>query len=78
MKLRSSWPEVASTMRLIRGKGVFQAGSVDVDKINSELPFSICFFDENYVSQQVGVIHLPDSSGLEEFANLFVDCFLPL
>ena len=51
---------------------------VDISKINAESSFSICFFDVNYVSQPVGVIHLPDNSGLEEFAKLFVDHFLPL
>ena len=60
------------------GKTVFRAGSIDVSKVNAELPFSICLFDENHVSQPVGVIYFPDNSGLEEFSDLFVDRFFSL
>ena len=61
-----------------QGKIVFWAGSIDVSEVNVESPFSICLFDENHVSQPVGVIYFPDSSSLEEFTNFFVYRFLSL
>ena len=82
MKLRSSWPEVASTMRSFRGRGKLSFGQARLTSVKSmqsrHFPFAICLFDENYFSQPVGVIYFPDNSGLEEFADLFVDRFLPL
>ena len=73
MKLRSSWPEVASTMRSFRGRGKLSFGQARLTSVKSmqsrHLPFAICLFDENYFSQPVGVIYFPDNSGLEEFAT---------
>ena len=60
------------------GKAILRASSVNVSKINAESPFSICLFNENYVSQPVGVVHFLDSLGMEELAELFVDRLLPL
>ena len=61
-----------------QGKTIFWAGSIDINKVNAESPFDICLFDENHVSQPVGVIYFPDNLSLEEFANFFVDRFLSL
>ena len=66
-------------MRSIRGKGkaIFQANPVNIYKVNAESPFVICLLDENHISQPVGIIYFSDSSGLEEFFDLFVDSLLP-
>ena len=81
MKLRSSWPVVASTMRSIRSRGKLsfeQARSTLVKSIQScHFPFSIFHLDENHFIQPVGIIYFSDSSDLEEFADLFVDRLLP-
>ena len=61
-----------------QGKVIFQACPINISKINVESPFAIFLFDENHISQPVGIIYFSDSSGLEEFANLFVDRLLPL
>ena len=58
-------------------EAVFQASPVNIGKINAESPFSIRLLDENHISQPVGVIYFSDSSGLEEFADLFVDRLMP-
>ena len=58
-------------------RAIFQASSVNIGKVNAELPFSIFLLDENHISQPVGIIYFSDSSGLEEFADLFVDRLLP-
>ena len=60
-----------------QGKAIFRASLVNISKVNAKLSFSICLLDENHISQPVGIIYFSDSSGLEEFANLFVDCLLP-
>ena len=60
-----------------QGKAIFQASPVNISKVNAESPFSICLLDENHTSQPVGIIYFSDSSGLEEFADLFVDRLLP-
>ena len=60
-----------------QGKAIFRASSVNIGKVNAESPFSICLLDENHISQPVGIIYFLDCSGLEEFANLFVDRLLP-
>ena len=85
MKPRSSWPAeelVASSgvyyeVNSGDGKAVFRASPVNIDKINAESPFTIRLFDENHISQPVGIIYFSDSSGLEEFADLFIDRLLP-
>ena len=58
-------------------KAIFQASPVNIGKVNAESPFAICLLDENHISQPVGIIYFSDSSGLEEFADLFVDRLLP-
>ena len=60
-----------------QGKAIFRASPVNISKVNAESPFAICLFDENHISQQVGLIYFSDSSSLEEFADLFVDRLLP-
>ena len=60
-----------------QGKAVFRISPINIDKINAGSPFSICLLDKNHISQPVGVIYFSDNSGLEEFANLFVDRLLP-
>ena len=61
-----------------QGKTVFWAGSIDVSEVNAESSFAIFLFDENHINQPIGVIYFPDSSGLEEFADFFIDRFLSL
>ena len=60
-----------------QGKAIFRASPVNISKVNAESPLAICLLDENHISQPVGIIYFPDSSGLEEFADLFVDRLLP-
>ena len=60
-----------------QGKAIFWASPINIGKVNVESPFSICLFDENHISQSVGIIYFSDSSGSEEFADLFVDRILP-
>ena len=59
------------------GEAVFRASSVNIGKINAESPFSIRLLDKNHISQPIEIIYFSDSSGLEEFADLFVDRLLP-
>ena len=60
-----------------QGKTIFRASSVNIGKINAESPFSIYLLYENHVSQPVGIIYFSDSSGSEEFADLFINRLLP-
>ena len=60
-----------------QGKAIFRASLVNIGKVNAESPFSICLLDENHISQSIEIIYFSDSSGLEEFADLFVDRLLP-
>ena len=60
-----------------QGKVVFRASPINIGKINAESPFAISLLDENHISQPVGIIYFSDSSGLEEFVDLFVDRLLP-
>ena len=60
-----------------QGKAIFRASPVDIGKVNAESPFSICLLDENHISQPVGIIYFSDSSGLEEFTDLFFYRLLP-
>ena len=55
---------------------VLWARSVDVSEIDAESPLAICFFDKYDVGQPLRILHLPDRSCLEEFADLLVDGFL--
>ena len=64
-------------VNLEQGKAVFWASSVNIGKVNAESPFSIFLLDENHISQPVEIIYFSDSSGLEEFADLFIDRLLP-
>ena len=57
-------------------EAVLWACFVDVGEVDTESPLAICFFDEYYVSQPLRILHLPDRSCLEEFADLLVDGFL--
>ena len=56
---------------------VLWARFVFVSEVNTESPLAICFFKEHDVSQPLRILHLPDRSCLEEFADLLVDGFLP-
>ena len=60
-----------------QGKAIFWASPVSIDKVNVESPFSICLLNENHIIQAVEIIYFSDSSGLEEFADLFVARLLP-
>ena len=60
-----------------QGKAIFRASPVNISKVDAGLPFSICLLGENHITQPVGIIYFSDSSGLEEFADLFVDNLLP-
>ena len=56
---------------------VFWACSVNVSEVDAESPLAICFFDKYDVGQPFRIFHLSNCSGLEDFANLLVDRFLP-
>ena len=58
-------------------EAVLWARFVYVSEVDTESPLSIFFFDEHDVSQPLRILHLPDRSCLEEFADLLVDGFLP-
>ena len=58
-------------------KAIFWASPVNIGKVNAESQFSFCLLNKNHISQPVGIIYFSDSSGLEEFVDLFVDCLLP-
>ena len=60
-----------------QGKAIFRASPVNISKVNAESPFSVCLLDENHISQPVRIIYFSDTSGLEEFADLFIDRLLP-
>ena len=60
-----------------KGEAVFRASPVNIGKINAESSFSIRLLHENHITQPVWIIYFSDSSGLEEFADLFVDRLLP-
>ena len=50
---------------------------VYVGEVDTESPLAIRFVDEHDVSQPLRILHLPDRSCLEEFADLLVDGLLP-
>ena len=60
-----------------QGKAIFQASPINIAKVNAKSSFSVCLLDENHISQPVGIIYFSNSSGLEEFVDLFVDRLLP-
>ena len=60
-----------------QGKAIFWASLVNNVKVNEELPFSIFLLDKNHINQPDGIIYFSDSSGLEEFTNIFIDLLLP-
>ena len=60
-----------------QGKAIFRASPVNIGKVNAESPFSIFLLDENHIIQPIGIIYFSDSSGSEDFVDLFVDCLLP-
>ena len=55
---------------------ILWARSVDVSEVDTESLLTVCFFDEYDVGQPLRILHLPDSSCLEEFSDLLVDGFL--
>ena len=66
-------------MRSIRGRGKLSFGQARLMSVKSmqshHFPFS---FSTRTCSQLVGIIYFSDSSGLEEFVDLFVNRLLPL
>ena len=54
---------------------VLWACFVDVSEVDIESSFAICFFDKYDVGQPLRILHLPDRSSLEEFADFLVDGF---
>ena len=55
---------------------IFRACSIDVSKVNVELPFAVHFFDEYDVGQPFMVLHLFDCPCLEELVDLLIYHFL--
>ena len=58
-------------------EAVLWARFVYVSEVDTKSPLAILFFEEHDVSQLLRILHLPDRSCLEEFADLLVDGFLP-
>ena len=56
-------------------EAVLWAHFVYVSEVDTESPLAIFFFDEHDVSKPLRILHLPDHSCLEEFADLLVDGF---
>ena len=79
MKLRSSWPTVASTIRSILGRGKLSLGQTLLTSVKSmqSRHFPFCLFYEDYISQPVRLFYFSDSFGLEEFVKLFIERLLP-
>ena len=61
-----------------QGKAIFRASPINIGKVNAESSFSIFLLDKNHISQPIGIIYFSDSSGLVEFADLFIDRLFPL
>ena len=59
------------------GKAIFRPSPINISKVNAESPFAFFLLDENHIIQSARIIYFLDSSGLEEFADLFVDLLLP-
>ena len=57
---------------------VLWARSVDVSEVDTESPLVVYFFDKYDICQPLRILHLPNRSYLEEFADLLVDGFLSL
>ena len=78
MKLRSSCPAVASTMRFDswQREAVLWACFIYVSEVDTESPLAIGFLDEHNIGQPLGIFYFSYCSCLEEFADFFVDGFL--
>ena len=48
-----------------------------VGEVDTESPLAVRFLEEHDVSQPLRILHLPNRSCLEEFADLLVDGLLP-
>ena len=51
-------------------EAILWACFVEVGEVDTESPLAILFLEEYYVSQPLRILHLPDRSCLEEFADL--------
>ena len=58
-------------------EAVLWACFVYVGEVDTESPLAVRFLEEHNVSQPLRILHLPDRSCLEEFADLLVDGLLP-
>ena len=43
------------------GKAIFWASFVDIGEVNAELSFTVCLFDEDYISQLVRAFYFSNS-----------------
>ena len=69
----SIYDEVDSRQR----ETIFWTCSIDVGEVDTEPPLAVRFLDKYDVGQPFRIFHFSDCSGLEEFADLLVDRFLP-
>ena len=78
MKLRSSWPVVASTMRSIRGRGKLSLGHARLTSVKSmhRRHFPFAFLSSTTLANHSGVFHFSDRTCLEELADLLINRFL--
>ena len=53
-------------------EGVLWACFVEVCLVNADPPFSIWFFNHNYICKPFGVVNFPDKLGCEQLPNLFI------
>ena len=58
------------------GEAILWASSVDVCEIDTKSSLSVCFFDENNVSQPFWLPYLSDCLFLEELTDLFINRLL--
>ena len=77
MKLRSSWPAMASTMRSIRGRGKLSFGHAQLTSVKSmqSCHLSFTFLMSTTLANHSGYSDCPC---LEKLGDLLVDCFFPL
>ena len=78
MKLRISWPAVASTIRSIRGKGKLSFGYALLRSVKSmqSRHFSFAFLTRTTLANQ-SRYSSSNSFSLEEFVNFLIDRLLP-
>ena len=56
------------------GEAVFKSCFVKICEVDADPPFAILLLDDDWICQQLGILHFRDGARVQQSVDLFIDC----